>query len=136
MDIEMEKKEEEVKQDTPIKEEEKVELEEETKKRRRRSKNTTDNREPGSGIDIGTGFCVASTIIGDEITYRTQRDAFFSIENNEMSKGMLDKLEANYIISEDKKKLYVVGEEALQMANVFNKETRRPLAKGCISTRE
>ncbi len=134
MDIKMEKKEEEeVVKETPVKEEEKVE--EEPKVRRRRSKDT-DHRELGIGIDIGTGFCVSSTISGEEVTFRTQRDAFFSIENNEMSKGMLDKLNANYIISEDSKRLFVVGEEALQMANVFNKETRRPLAKGCISTRE
>jgi len=135
MENEDKKVEEEAQEDKPITEEIVEKTEEEKTKRRRRSKNQ-EVRDLGIGIDIGTGFCVSSTIQGDEVTFRTQRDAFFSIENNEMSKGMLDKLDANYIISEDTKKLFVVGEEALQMANVFNKETRRPLSKGCISTRE
>jgi len=33
-------------------------------------------------------------------------------------------------------KLYVIGDEALQFANMFNKETRRPLSRGVISPTE
>ena len=93
-------------------------------------------KETGIGVDVGTCFCVAARIKESKITYKTQRDAFFDIENNVMSKNMLKKMDCNYIESEDKRSLYVVGEEALQMANFFNREIRRPLAKGVISTRE
>lgn len=88
------------------------------------------------GLDIGTCFLVCARLKENKIIFKTQRDAFFDIENTIMSKGMLNKLKANYIESEDKKNLFILGEEALQLANFFNKEARRPLAKGVISTRE
>jgi hypothetical protein len=96
----------------------------------------TTSKEIGIGVDVGTCFCVASRLKEGKITYKTQRDAFFDIENNTMSSNMLKKMNCNYIESEDKRSLYVVGEEALQMANFFNREIRRPLSKGVISTRE
>jgi actin-like ATPase involved in cell morphogenesis len=90
----------------------------------------------GIGCDVGTCFCVSARSKEEKINYKTQRDAFFDIENNLMSHNMLKKLNCNYIESEDKKSLFVVGEEALQMANFFNREIRRPLSKGVVSTRE
>lgn len=96
----------------------------------------TTKRAKGIGLDIGTCFCVAATSQNNDTVFRTQRDAFFAIENNMMSKSMLNKLNANYIESEDKRDLYVIGNEALSLANFFNKECRRPLSKGVISTRE
>lgn len=90
----------------------------------------------GTACDIGTCFVVSSRSIDNKIVYKTSRDAFFDIENNMMSKSMLNKLNARFIESDDHRFLYVVGEEALQMANFFNKEVRRPLSKGVISTRE
>jgi actin-like ATPase involved in cell morphogenesis len=39
-----------------------------------------------------------------------------------------------YVVKDDK--LYVVGNDALQFANIFNKETRRPLSNGVISPTE
>ena len=33
-------------------------------------------------------------------------------------------------------KLYIVGDEALEFANMFNKETRRPISRGVISPTE
>lgn len=104
---------------------------EETHKIRRKKK---DEREFGSGLDVGTAFCISAKSVNKEAIFRVQRDAFFDIEP--ASKEMLKKLKANFIESEDKKSLYVIGEEALQMANFFNKEARRPLSHGCISTRE
>ena len=39
-----------------------------------------------------------------------------------------------YIVKDNK--LYIVGDEALEFANMFNKETRRPLSRGVISPTE
>ena len=93
-------------------------------------------RDVGIGIDIGTAFIVSAKFINNKAVFRKQRDAFFDVENNMISKNMLKKLEANYIESANKKQLFVIGEEAPQMANFFNREARRPLSDGCISTRE
>lgn len=95
-----------------------------------------DTRKKGIGLDCGTMFFVNATYLKDEIIFKTQRDSFIDIENNFISKNMLNKLNASFIESSDKKNLYVLGNEALQIATFFNKECRRPFAKGVISTRE
>ena len=97
---------------------------------------SSEKRKLGVGMDIGTMTCISAVMKDEGISYKVQRDAFFDIENNMMSKSMLTKLKANFIESEDKKHLYVVGDEALEMANFFNREIRRPLSQGVISTRE
>jgi hypothetical protein len=96
-----------------------------------------DNRRLGVGLDIGTAFINCAVIDDkDEIKIRTQRDAFFDIENEKFARNMLDMNKARYIVSDDAKSLYVIGQEAINFANVFKKEARRPLQKGVISTRE
>lgn len=102
----------------------------------KKKKENSTTRKLGVGLDCGTMTLIASFANDQQITYRAQRDAFFDVENNHMSKTMLDKLNANYIESEDKRDLFIIGNEALQLANFFNKEIRRPLAKGVISTKE
>lgn len=93
-------------------------------------------RSRGISIDVGTGFIVCATNSTDGIKYKTQRDAFVDLENNNTTKEMLKKLDAPYIESEDKKQVFVIGDDALKLANFFGKECRRPLAQGVISTRE
>lgn len=88
----------------------------------------------GKGVDIGTMFVKCAQKEGDEIIFRSQRNAFFEVEHTDFTKKILDNSKVKYIIKEDK--LYVVGDEALQFANMFNKETRRPLSRGVISPTE
>jgi len=95
------------------------------------------NRKSGIGLDVGTAFINTATIdAADEIKIHSQRDAFFDIENDKFARNMLKANDANYIESDDGKLLYVVGQEAVNFANVFKREIRRPLQKGVISTRE
>ena len=88
----------------------------------------------GKGVDIGTMFVKCAYKEGDEIVFKSQRNAFFEVEHTDFTKSILDNSKVKYIIKEDK--LYVVGDEALQFANMFNKETRRPLSRGVISPTE
>jgi actin-like ATPase involved in cell morphogenesis len=88
----------------------------------------------GKGVDIGTMFVKCAHKEGDEIVFRSQRNAFFGVEHTDFTKKILDNSKVKYIIKEDD--LYVVGDEALQFANMFNKDTRRPLSKGVISPTE
>lgn len=88
----------------------------------------------GKGVDIGTMFVKCAHKEGDEIVFRSQRNAFFGVEHTDFTKKILDNSKVKYIIKEDN--LYVVGDEALQFANMFNKDTRRPLSKGVISPTE
>lgn len=88
----------------------------------------------GKGVDIGTMFVKCAQKEGDEIIFSSQRNAFFEVEHTDFTRKILDNSKVKYIIKENK--LYVVGDEALQFANMFNKETRRPLSKGVISPTE
>ena len=88
----------------------------------------------GKGVDIGTMFVKCAQKEGEEIVFRSQRNAFFEVEHTDFTKKILDNSKVKYIIKEEN--LYVVGDEALQFANMFNKDTRRPLSKGVISPTE
>jgi len=88
----------------------------------------------GKGVDIGTAFVKCAYNRGDAVLYRTQRNAFFEIEPTDYIKQMLNSARVKYIQKDER--LYVVGDEALKFANIFHKETRRPLSRGIISPRE
>ncbi|MFZ2938418.1 MAG: hypothetical protein WA066_06965, partial [Candidatus Omnitrophota bacterium] len=72
----------------------------------------------GKGVDIGTMFVKCAQKEGEEIVFRSQRNAFFEVEHTDFTKKILDNSKVKYIIKEDN--LYVVGDEALQFANMFN----------------
>jgi hypothetical protein len=93
-----------------------------------------EKEEYGKGIDIGTCFIKCAEKKGDSIVFRFQRDAFFEVEHTDFTRNMLDNSRVKYIIKEDK--LYVVGDEALEFANIFHKDTRQPLQKGIVSPSE
>jgi len=95
---------------------------------------TSSSKLGGKGIDIGTAFIKCAKKEKDEIVFVTQRNAFFEIEQTDYTKNILDRANVKYILKEDK--MYVVGDDALEFANMFNKETRRPLSKGIISPSE
>lgn len=90
--------------------------------------------EKGKGVDIGTTFVKCAEKQGGKIIFRSERNAFFEVEHGDFTKKILDNSNVKYIIKEEK--LYVVGNEALEFANMFNKETRRPLSRGIISPSE
>ncbi|MEK6869231.1 MAG: hypothetical protein AABX74_03320 [Nanoarchaeota archaeon] len=91
-------------------------------------------KDTGKGIDIGTAFIKCAKKEKNEIVFVTQRNAFFEIEQTDYTKNILDRSKVKYILKGDK--MYVVGDDALEFANMFNKETRRPLSKGIISPTE
>jgi len=88
----------------------------------------------GRGIDIGTAFVKCAKKQEDQIVFTSERNAFFEVEHTDFTKKILNNSKVKYIIKEDK--LYVVGDEALEFANMFNRETRRPLSRGVISPTE
>jgi len=88
----------------------------------------------GRGVDIGTVFVKCAKKQGDKIIFKSERNAFFEVEQTDFTKKLLDSSKVKYIIKEDK--LFVVGDESLDFANMFSKETRRPLSRGVISPTE
>jgi actin-like ATPase involved in cell morphogenesis len=106
------------------------------KRRGRPPKTEEKKRNKGIGVDCGTMFAVSAQYVGNEVHFKNERNAFFDVENNIVSRNMLNKLGANFAESSDKKSLYVLGNQALHIASFFNKECRRPFSQGVLSTRE
>ncbi|MDD5649598.1 MAG: hypothetical protein PHF86_04160 [Candidatus Nanoarchaeia archaeon] len=106
------------------------------RRKRRIMEDTKIARKKGVGLDCGTGFAVSSFYSDNGIIFKSQRNAFLDLENNAISKNMLTKLGASFAESSDKRNLYVLGDEALHVANFFSKESRRPFSKGVLSSRE
>lgn len=88
----------------------------------------------GKGVDVGTAFIACAEQNGDKVMFKNERDAFFEIDHSSFTKNMLTKAGVRYI--QKGKKLYVVGNSALEFANLFHKETRRPLSHGVINPGE
>ncbi|MEQ8767941.1 MAG: hypothetical protein RL885_28820 [Planctomycetota bacterium] len=89
----------------------------------------------GKGLDIGTAniICAVQSSSGD-ISITAERNAFLDIQADVHSKGMLTKLKVPYVVHESK--LIVIGDSAFELANIFNRATRRPMHDGLISPAE
>ena len=87
------------------------------------------------GCDIGTGFLVAaSQDNNNQIQIKSIRDSFLDLEKDPTTINMLKMSKIDFI--EEKDELYVVGENAMSLSNLFKREARRPLAQGVISPGE
>jgi len=83
------------------------------------------------GLDVGTMNILSSRQEGEETVFVQQRNSFVEIEYSDMGEKMLSRSEVLHIRKDDK--VHVVGDDALNFANIFNKETRRPMEHGIIS---
>jgi actin-like ATPase involved in cell morphogenesis len=90
------------------------------------------------GLDIGTSNIVcASKDPGNpqsEVQINSVRDIFLDIESDPTVLNMLKMGNVSYL--QDKEYIYIIGEAALNFANMFKKDVRRPLSKGLISAGE
>jgi len=87
---------------------------------------------PGCGLDAGTMNFVAARRTGRGVETRRMRDAFIDLPLD--SKKMLKLQGVNYVKMDDQ--LIVVGDAAMEFANLFGKEARRPLQAGMVSAGE
>jgi actin-like ATPase involved in cell morphogenesis len=89
----------------------------------------------GKGLDVGTANLVAATQNPDgSITVKLERNAFLDVNADVYSKAMLTKLKVPYVMRGDR--LIVIGQASFELANVFGRETRRPMKDGLISPNE
>jgi actin-like ATPase involved in cell morphogenesis len=86
------------------------------------------------GIDVGTMNLVSAKQDGNETVFVSQRNSFVEIEYSDMAERMLSRSDVLHIRKDDK--VYVVGDDALNFANIFNEETRRPMKHGILSSEE
>ncbi len=86
------------------------------------------------GLDVGTMNILSAQQDGSDTVFVQQRNSFVEIEYSDMAEQMLSRSEVLHIRKDDK--VYVVGDDALNFANIFNKETRRPMKHGILSSSE
>ena len=88
----------------------------------------------GVGLDIGTmNIVCARRTAKDKVETSRVRDAFLDLGSD--AKKML-KLSGVNFIDRGEDGIIVVGDAAMEMANVFSREVRRPLSAGLISAGE
>ena len=91
------------------------------------------NETAGVGLDVGTmNFLSARTEESGDVAVRRMRDAFLDLESSH--KRFLKLSDINYIEKGDR--VLIVGDEALDVANMFQREVRRPMKRGLISNSE
>jgi hypothetical protein len=89
----------------------------------------------GKGLDVGTcNLVAAEQNEKGEIELRPKRNVFIDVPIDAYTKNMLTRLNVPYVVQG--KKMYVLGDHAFELANVLNKQTRRPMADGLISPKE
>jgi hypothetical protein len=101
----------------------------------RRSSNEPFTGKAGKGLDVGTvNLAAAEQNEKGEVEIRLKRNVFLDVEITAYTKQMLTRLNVPYVVQG--KKMYVLGEHAFELANVLNRNTRRPMKDGLISPKE
>jgi actin-like ATPase involved in cell morphogenesis len=86
------------------------------------------------GLDVGTMNIISAQQDGSETVFVQQRNSFVEIEYSDMAEQMLSRSDVLHIRKDDN--VYVVGDDALNFATIFNSETRRPMQHGILSSEE
>jgi len=91
--------------------------------------------ELGKGLDVGTANLLSAVQDKEGNLYiKCQRNAFIDIDQDDFTRNMLTKLGVQYVVLNNR--MIVVGDPAFELANIFNRETRRPMQHGMISPKE
>ena len=84
----------------------------------------------GIGLDVGTMNVVAARKTPSGVETRRVRDAFLELPAD--SKKMLKLANVSYVERADE--LLILGDAAMDTANIFGREARRPLSAGLVSS--
>ncbi|MGQ0536900.1 MAG: hypothetical protein ACT4PT_12620, partial [Methanobacteriota archaeon] len=86
------------------------------------------------GLDVGTMNITCARKNDDRIRFSQQRNTFVEIEYSDVAERMLERSDVLFI--RKNQHVYIVGEDALNFANIFNTSTRRPMSVGILSRKE
>lgn len=90
---------------------------------------------PGRGLDVGTSNLVCAREEADgSMAVSLFRNAFLDVQADPFTQSMLKRLNVQAIPRDER--LLILGNTAFELANVFNRETRRPMQNGVLSPSE
>ena len=110
------------------------ELFEEEKTKKEEKKKQENKFKPGIGIDVGTSTIVVTRQLEDgTFTNKFHRDMLFQLDASEESDDLLQR--GDYLCVKTNDKYYVVGEDALKLANAIGKseDIVRPMQSGILN---
>jgi hypothetical protein len=86
------------------------------------------------GLDVGTSNLVSSKMDKKtgQIEVKKLRNAFVNVDSEQKQRLAAGNLNAVHI----KDKAYIVGDDAISIARILNKEVRRPMASGILNPAE
>ena len=94
------------------------------------------NTQPVSalGLDVGTSRIVTAQRQDKDIQFGTQLNAFVTIPFSKLTQGVLKKEHIPHFVQDAE--ITVYGDESERFANLFHKETRRPMLRGILNPEE
>lgn len=89
----------------------------------------------GIGIDLGASYLVAAREAEDKRVFvKSERNAFLAVRADKTTQDLLTKLKVKYVSIDDQ--MFVLGNLAIDFANIFKRETRRPMQSGILNPSE
>lgn len=86
------------------------------------------------GLDVGTSRIVAAFRQDKDIQCETQLNAFVTIPFSRLTQSVLKKERIPHLVGDSE--ITVYGDESERFANIFHKETRRPMLRGVLNPDE
>jgi hypothetical protein len=86
------------------------------------------------GLDVGTSRIVAAQRLDRDIQFQTQLNAFVTLPFSRLTQAVLKKERIPHLVNEPE--ITVYGDESERFANLFHKETRRPMLRGILNPDE
>jgi len=86
------------------------------------------------GLDVGTSRIVAAQRNDKDMQFESQLNAFVTLPFSKLTQGVLKKEHIPYLVQDSE--ITVYGDESERFANLFHKETRRPMRRGILNPDE
>jgi len=86
------------------------------------------------GLDVGTSRIVTARRKDKDIQFAKQLNAFVTIPFSKLTQGVLKKERIPHLVQDSE--IIVYGDESERFANLFHKETRRPMLRGVLNKDE
>jgi hypothetical protein len=96
--------------------------------------NTSKTNTSAIGLDVGTSRIVTAQRLDKTTQYQAQLNAFVTLPFSKLTQGVLKKERIPHLVQDSE--ITVYGDESERFANLFHKETRRPMLRGVLNPEE
>lgn len=96
--------------------------------------NTNKSTASAIGLDVGTSRIVVAQRLEKTTQYQAQLNAFVTLPFSKLTQGVLKKERIPHLLQDSE--ITVFGDESERFANLFHRETRRPMLRGVLNSEE